>query len=136
MTINEFLSAQGLTAEQIAAIVGNPEQSKAMNAALAKFEEGKSITEAALEGARIRLRPILMTAFAFILGTVPLAIASGSGAMSRQILGTVVIGGMLAATLIAVFLIPVTFYVIEKLAHRQNAEPVKPPDVPDPPAGN
>lgn len=90
--------------------------------AKAKFEEGKSIADAALEGARIRLRPILMTAFAFILGTVPLAIASGSGAMSRKILGTVVIGGMLAATLIAVFLIPVTFYVIEKMAHRQKTE--------------
>ncbi|MBA4419371.1 MAG: hydrophobe/amphiphile efflux-1 family RND transporter, partial [Syntrophus sp. (in: bacteria)] len=101
--------------------------------AKAKFEEGKSITEAALEGARIRLRPILMTAFAFILGTVPLAIASGSGAMSRQILGTVVIGGMLAATLIAVFLIPVTFYVVEKLAHRGRAESPATPSVPSPP---
>ncbi len=89
--------------------------------AKAKYEEGRPIVEAALEGARIRLRPILMTAFAFILGTVPLAIASGSGASSRQILGTVVIGGMLAATLIAVFLIPVTFYVVEKLAHRKEA---------------
>ena len=104
--------------------------------AKAKYEEGKSITEAALEGARIRLRPILMTAFAFILGTVPLAIASGSGAMSRQILGTVVIGGMLAATLIAIFLIPVTFYVIEKLAHRRETEPVATSNIPGPPAGN
>jgi HAE1 family hydrophobic/amphiphilic exporter-1 len=104
--------------------------------AKSKFEEGKSITEAALEGARIRLRPILMTAFAFILGTVPLAIASGSGAMSRQILGTVVIGGMLAATLIAVFLIPVTFYVIEKLAHRRETGPAATPRIPDPPSGN
>jgi HAE1 family hydrophobic/amphiphilic exporter-1 len=77
-----------------------------------------------------------MTAFAFILGTVPLAIASGSGAMSRQILGTVVIGGMLAATLIAIFLIPVTFYVIEKLAHRRETEPVATPNIPGPPAGN
>jgi HAE1 family hydrophobic/amphiphilic exporter-1 len=102
--------------------------------AKAKFEEGKSITEAALEGARIRLRPILMTAFAFILGTVPLAIASGSGAMSRQILGTVVIGGMLAATLIAIFLIPVTFYVIEKLAHRRETKPAATSDTPKPPS--
>jgi len=68
-----------------------------------------------------------MTAFAFIMGTVPLAIASGSGSISRQILGTVVIGGMLAATLIAVFLIPVTFYVVEKLAHRHNPAPVATP---------
>jgi HAE1 family hydrophobic/amphiphilic exporter-1 len=90
--------------------------------AKAKFEAGRPIAEAALAGARLRLRPILMTAFAFILGTVPLAIASGSGAKSRQILGTVVIGGMLAATLIAIFLIPVAFYVVEKLAHRPEKE--------------
>jgi HAE1 family hydrophobic/amphiphilic exporter-1 len=84
-----------------------------------RYEEGASIVESALDGARLRLRPILMTAFAFILGTVPLAIASGSGAKSRQILGTVVIGGMLAATVVAVFLIPVTFYVVEKLAGKR-----------------
>ncbi len=77
--------------------------------------KGSSITDAALAGARLRLRPILMTAFAFILGTVPLAIASGSGAMARRILGTTVIGGMLAATLIAIFIVPVTFFVVEYL---------------------
>jgi len=92
-----------------------------------RYEEGHSIVEAALDGARLRLRPILMTAFAFILGTVPLAIASGSGAKSRQILGTVVIGGMLAATLIAVFLIPVTFYVVEKLASKRGRETIAEP---------
>ncbi|HEX4751134.1 MAG TPA: multidrug efflux RND transporter permease subunit [Bryobacteraceae bacterium] len=81
-------------------------------------ENGKSVEEAALIGARIRLRPILMTAFAFILGCVPLWFAKGSGASSRQILGTAVIGGMLAASLIAIFLIPVTFDVVEKLSHR------------------
>jgi HAE1 family hydrophobic/amphiphilic exporter-1 len=81
-------------------------------------ERGKSIEEAALTGARIRLRPILMTAFAFILGCVPLWTASGSGAVSRRILGTAVIGGMLAATLIEVFVIPVSFDVVEKLSHR------------------
>jgi HAE1 family hydrophobic/amphiphilic exporter-1 len=74
--------------------------------------------EAALNGARLRFRPILMTAFAFILGCVPLWIATGSGAVSRRVLGTVVIGGMLAATLIAVFLIPVTFYVVERVSHK------------------
>lgn len=74
---------------------------------------GKSASDAALEGARIRLRPILMTAFAFILGTVPLAIASGAGAVARQILGTAVIGGMLAATVLAIFIIPVAFYTVE-----------------------
>src|SRR3989442_868388 len=81
-----------------------------------EYEKGKPLIEAALTGARIRLRPILMTSFAFILGCVPLWTASGAGAVSRRILGTVVIGGMLAATCIAVCLIPVTFYVIEKLA--------------------
>ncbi len=74
---------------------------------------GKSALDAALQGARIRLRPILMTAFAFILGTVPLAIASGAGAVSRRILGTAVIGGMLAATLIAIFIIPAAYYAVE-----------------------
>jgi HAE1 family hydrophobic/amphiphilic exporter-1 len=86
--------------------------------AKAEYERGKSIEEAALTGARIRLRPILMTAFAFILGCVPLWVATGSGAVSRQGLGTVVIGGMLAASIIAIFLIPVTFDVVEKISHR------------------
>ena len=67
-----------------------------------ELEKGKSITDAALEGARLRLRPILMTSFAFILGCVPLAIASGSGAVSRQVMGTGVIGGMLTASFIAI----------------------------------
>jgi hydrophobic/amphiphilic exporter-1 (mainly G- bacteria), HAE1 family len=83
-----------------------------------EYEKGKSVVDAALEGARLRLRPILMTSFAFILGCVPLAIASGSGAIARKVMGTAVIGGMLAATVIAIFLIPVTFYVVEKLSHR------------------
>lgn len=78
----------------------------------------KSIRESALIAARIRLRPILMTAFAFILGCVPLWVASGSGAVSRRVLGTTVIGGMLFASLVAIFLIPVMFYVVEKLSHR------------------
>jgi len=84
--------------------------------AKAEFEKGRDLAEAALEGARLRLRPILMTSFAFILGCVPLWIASGSGAAGRRILGTVVIVGMLAATMIAIFIIPVTFYVVEKLS--------------------
>ena len=78
------------------------------------YEKGKPLLEATLAGARLRLRPILMTAFAFILGTVPLAMATGSGAVSRRILGTTVIGGMLACTFISIFLIPVTFYLVEK----------------------
>jgi HAE1 family hydrophobic/amphiphilic exporter-1 len=84
--------------------------------AKAEFEKGRPLAEAALEGARLRLRPILMTSFAFILGCVPLWFASGSGAAARRILGTVVISGMLTATIIAIFIIPVTFYVVEKLS--------------------
>jgi HAE1 family hydrophobic/amphiphilic exporter-1 len=84
--------------------------------AKAEFEKGRELVDAALEGARLRLRPILMTSFAFILGCVPLWIASGSGAAGRRILGTVVIVGMLAATAIAIFIIPATFYVVEKLS--------------------
>ncbi len=79
------------------------------------YEEGKPLIDAALEGAKLRLRPILMTSFAFILGCVPLARASGAGALSRQVMGFTVIGGMLAASFIAIFLIPVIFYIIEKL---------------------
>ena len=68
---------------------------------------------------RVRLRSILMTAFAFILGVLPLVISTGAGANSRRILGTTVVGGMLAATLVAIFIIPVTFYVSERFRRRQ-----------------
>jgi HAE1 family hydrophobic/amphiphilic exporter-1 len=78
-----------------------------------QYEQGKPLTEAALEGARLRLRPILMTSFAFILGAVPLWTATGAGAVARQIMGTAVIGGMLAASLIGIFFIPAMFYLIE-----------------------
>jgi HAE1 family hydrophobic/amphiphilic exporter-1 len=86
--------------------------------AVLQLKEGKSNTfvDAALEGAKLRLRPILMTSFAFILGCVPLWTAAGSGAESRKILGTVVIVGMLAATGIAIFIIPALFVLVEKLA--------------------
>ncbi|HWU37360.1 MAG TPA: efflux RND transporter permease subunit, partial [Candidatus Acidoferrum sp.] len=80
-----------------------------------EYEKGEELKDAALSGARLRLRPILMTSFAFILGCLPLAIASGAGALAREVMGTGVIGGMLAATGIAIFLIPMMFYVIEKL---------------------
>ena len=85
------------------------------------YEEGKPLLDAALEGAKLRLRPILMTSLAFILGCVPLARASGAGALSRQVMGFTVIGGMLAASFIAIFLIPVTFYVVEKLGGEKHA---------------
>jgi hydrophobic/amphiphilic exporter-1 (mainly G- bacteria), HAE1 family len=80
-----------------------------------EYEKGKPLIDAALEGARLRLRPILMTSFAFIFGCLPLWFASGSGAVARRVLGSTVIGGMIAASAIAIFLIPVTFYVIERL---------------------
>jgi hydrophobic/amphiphilic exporter-1 (mainly G- bacteria), HAE1 family len=86
-------------------------------------ERGASLVDAALAGARVRLRPILMTAFAFILGVLPLVLSTGAGANSRQILGATVLGGMLAATLIAIFVIPVTFYVSERFRR----EPAHPP---------
>ncbi|MGA2211701.1 MAG: multidrug efflux RND transporter permease subunit [Bryobacteraceae bacterium] len=81
-----------------------------------ELEKGKPLVDAALEGARLRLRPILMTSFAFILGCVPLWIATGAGAVSRQIMGTTVIGGMLAASFIGIFIIPSAFYIVEKLS--------------------
>jgi HAE1 family hydrophobic/amphiphilic exporter-1 len=86
--------------------------------AKAELEKGRDLIDAALEGARLRLRPILMTSFAFIFGSAPLWIASGAGAASRRILGTVVIVGMLAATSIAIFIIPATFYLVEKFTMR------------------
>ncbi|MGC9200135.1 MAG: efflux RND transporter permease subunit [Acidobacteriaceae bacterium] len=87
-----------------------------------EYEKGETLFEAAMNGAQLRFRPILMTAFAFILGCVPLWFSSGAGGVSRRILGTVVIGGMLAATLLAIFLIPVTFTIAERFAGRFGKE--------------
>ena len=98
-----------------------------------QHEHGVSLIEAALEGARIRLRPILMTSFAFLLGCIPLWLASGSGAVARKVMGTVVIGGMLAASLLAIFLIPVTYYVVERLAKGKKAAEGRPADPAAPP---
>ena len=94
-----------------------------------EFEKGKPLVDAALEGARLRLRPILMTSFAFILGCVPLWTATGAGSVARQIMGTTVIGGMLAASVIGIFFVPAIFYVVEKLsgARREGAPVVLPP---------
>jgi hydrophobe/amphiphile efflux-1 (HAE1) family protein len=79
-----------------------------------QYEHGKPLADAALEGARLRLRPILMTSFAFILGCVPLWTATGAGSVARQIMGTTVIGGMLAASAIGIFFVPAIFYLVEK----------------------
>jgi hydrophobic/amphiphilic exporter-1 (mainly G- bacteria), HAE1 family len=101
-----------------------------------EYEKGNPLLEATLTGARLRLRPILMTSLAFIFGSAPLWFATGAGAVSRRILGTVVIGGMLAATCVAVCLIPVTFYVIENIANRRrNPEPKAAPNPGDAPVG-
>jgi len=86
-----------------------------------EYEKGKPLVDAALEGAKLRLRPILMTSFAFILGCVPLWTASGAGSVARQVMGTTVIGGMLAATGIAIFIIPALFVMVERLANRRRA---------------
>jgi HAE1 family hydrophobic/amphiphilic exporter-1 len=82
------------------------------------YEKGESICEAALNAARVRLRPIVMTALAFIVGCLPLWVATGSGAASRRILGTVVVGGMTLSTALGLIFIPVTFAVVEYLSHR------------------
>ena len=93
-----------------------------------EYDKGKTLIEAALTGARLRLRPILMTAFAFILGCVPLWTAAGAGAISRQVLGTCVIGGMMASTIIAIFFIPVSFDVVERFgAWLSKEKPHAPP---------
>lgn len=90
--------------------------------ARAEFMRGESIFDAAMGAARLRFRPIIMTAFAFILGVLPLWFSHGAGAEARRILGTVVIGGMLASTCIAIFLVPVTFSSVEWLVHRFRSE--------------
>jgi HAE1 family hydrophobic/amphiphilic exporter-1 len=86
--------------------------------AVVNYRAGQSISGAALHAVRLRFRPIVMTALAFIFGCLPLWTASGAGATSRRILGTVVIGGMTLATLVGILMIPVTFAVVEYLSHR------------------
>jgi HAE1 family hydrophobic/amphiphilic exporter-1 len=87
-----------------------------------EFEKGRSLIEAALEGMRIRRRPLFMTSLAFILGCVPLWIATGAGSVGRQTLGTVVIMGMAFDTLFASLLIPVSFYAIERISRWREPE--------------
>ncbi len=79
-----------------------------------RYEKGKPLVDAVLEGARLRLRPVLMTSFAFILGCVPLWMASGAGSVARQIMGTTVIGGMLAASTVDILIVPAIFFLVEK----------------------
>src|SRR5213078_5146583 len=92
-----------------------------------KYENGMDLVDAALEGARLRLRPILMTSFAFILGCVPLWMASGAGAIGRQVMGTAVIGGMVAASAIGIFFIPAIFHAVEVFSGtRRHADGLSP----------
>jgi len=102
-----------------------------------QYENGKPLADAALEGARLRLRPILMTSFAFILGCVPLWTATGAGSVARQIMGTTVIGGMLAASLIGIFFVPAIFYLVEKWSGAGKGRvPVAFPGTPAPAEGD
>ncbi len=95
-----------------------------------QYDKGRPLMEAALEGARLRLRPILMTSFAFILGVAPLWVASGAGAVSRQIMGTTVIGGMIGASLIGIFFVPAIFCVVEKIAGARREQALQPNETP------
>jgi HAE1 family hydrophobic/amphiphilic exporter-1/multidrug efflux pump len=88
-----------------------------------EYERGKPLADAAIAGARLRLRPILMTSFAFILGSMPLAIATGAGSGARLVLGTAVVFGMSAATLIGIFIIPVFYVLVQTLAERLRGKP-------------
>jgi HAE1 family hydrophobic/amphiphilic exporter-1 len=86
-------------------------------------EHGRSIVDAANEAARLRFRPVMMTSFAFIAGLVPLVIATGAGSLSRRAVGTPVFGGMLAASLIGVFMIPMLYVVFQWLRERVSRQP-------------
>ncbi len=97
--------------------------------AKAKQDEGQSPEEAALESARLRFRPILMTAFAFILGVVPLLLASGAGSGAQNALGTAVFWGMLVATALGVFIIPGNFAFVQGLGRRRAEREIRRPAV-------
>jgi multidrug efflux pump subunit AcrB len=101
-----------------------------------KHEEGMSLGEAALESARLRFRPILMTAFAFILGVVPLMKATGAGAGAQNVMGTAVFWGMLVATALGVFLIPGNYVFVEALGRKGGADYKTPNPKPPPEAGH
>ncbi len=100
------------------------------------YERGMSLVDAALTAARVRLRPLLMTSFAFILGCVPLWVASGAGSVARQVMGTTVIGGMVAETFIGRFFVPAIFCVVEKLAGLKRTSALAPSSQGGTPAGS
>src|SRR3981189_1661862 len=102
-----------------------------------RYEKGKPLVDAVLEGARLRLRPVLMTSFAFILGCVPLWTASGAGSVARQIMGTAVIGGMLAASSVDILLVPALFNLVERWSGgRKRNAPAEGPATPAPAEGD
>jgi len=122
-----LLTTMGLAAKNAILMIEFAEQAE---------KSGKRVIDAALEAARIRLRPILMTSFAFIFGVLPLAIATGAGANSRVAIGTAVIGGMLTATILAVFYIPLFFVLVRRttrdaLKHLHHEHPTPPPAEPE-----
>ena len=100
-----------------------------------EYERGKPLVDAALDAARIRFRPLMMTALAFIVGCIPLWIASGAGSIARQIIGTAAIGGMVAETFLGRFLVPAIFVVVEKLSGAKAAAPGSDP-LPSPAQGD
>jgi hydrophobic/amphiphilic exporter-1 (mainly G- bacteria), HAE1 family len=105
--------------------------------AKAELEKGESVVEAALNGARVRLRPILMTSFAFIIGLFPLWTALGAGGKARRLIGTVTITGMVFSSAFAIFLVPVLFVVVERISNRgqvKRPEAKREPQPSQPPA--
>jgi multidrug efflux pump len=88
--------------------------------------EGRSVAEAAVEAARLRFRPILMTSLAFMLGVLPLVTASGAGAAGRHSIGTGVLGGMIAATILAVFFVPLYFKLLQRDKRASSPESARP----------
>jgi multidrug efflux pump subunit AcrB len=109
-----MLTVMGLSAKNAILII---EFAKDLHA------QGRSLVEATLEAVRLRFRPIIMTSFAFILGVVPLAIASGASSASQRAIGTAVLGGMLTGTILAVLFVPVFFVVVSRLLTRRNSKP-------------
>jgi HAE1 family hydrophobic/amphiphilic exporter-1 len=101
-----------------------------------RYESGIPLGDAALEAARLRLRPVLMTSFAFILGCVPLWTASGAGSVARQIMGTIVIGGMLLASSVDILIVPAIFYLVEKISGAARAPGDAPEMLPSPGLGD
>jgi multidrug efflux pump len=104
------LTTMGLSAKNAILIIEFAEHAE---------REGKSAYDAALEAARLRLRPILMTSFAFIFGVLPLALSTGAGARSRVEIGTTVLGGMIAATVLAIFYVPLFFVLLRRVFRRR-----------------